>query len=1091
MSYSHSNLRTLFGAATFERGLQYFQKRYVLQLSTQEFVDETVIQASTAGSRNAIYEQYICIEESADALDIDGDCTCPVGYNCKHVVAVCLAFAQDAHTAAPAVQSLDPFTHWLQRMAAAGVAAPTPDHEYIVYLLKPDSSGQVDGGVRIETRVVKPRKNGLGFTRGRSIQIESIGFGARLVSDLDRDICSMLLAAGGYWHGPTLTGRAGYHAATALLESERCYWMDTDAAPLTAGPARQLELAWQSPYTDGDIELVSGIVGGGLALPTTPPLYLDPDQHVIGELNGRGLSSAQIALLGAAPRVAQQHAEGIAQALATDFAQLPMPLPTQVTARENSGQVPQPCLRLYGGGIEDEAWLILDFMYDPDRIHALPRVSTSVLTTSEGFVRVGRDPVAEDRAHARLSALGFSTAAAAAYGEPATRAIYVRVETDTLSWASSWSQFLREVLPQLSDEDWHIEYDASFDLQFETGSWSADIADDDSDSDWFSLGFRLDFGGTSLPLLDVLGPVLDADWSALPQTVAVPVGVRHFVEVPSARLRPLLDTLRALFGERTRAPDEERMRLSRYEAGLLTDLENQGFALEGGRRWRQLAQKLNDFDGIRAVPVPAELIATLRPYQQRGLDWLQFLCEYGFNGVLADDMGLGKTVQTLAHLLVEKGAGRLDCPALLVAPTSLMGNWQREAARFAPTLKVALLHGVDRGARYVDAAAADLLLTTYSLLPRDAERLGAINFHSVILDEAQNVKNPRAKAAQVLRRLKTRHRLCLTGTPLENHLGELWALFDFLMPGFLGERGVFRRIYRTPIEQHGDGARQAMLARRISPFMLRRNKQEVASELPPKTEMVQPIELGPAQAELYESIRASMDKRVREAIVRQGLARSHITILDALLKLRQVCCDPRLLKLRTGNSAPPSAKLEFLLDLLEELLAEGRKILLFSQFTSMLTLIEDELARRSIDYAKLTGQTRKRDEAIDRFRNGEVPLFVISLKAGGVGLNLPEADTVIHYDPWWNPAVEAQATDRAHRIGQTQPVFVYKLIVANSVEARMLELQERKRALAAGIYAGNSGASNLEFDADALASLLAPIEHDVAPVNERPPARTR
>ena len=421
-----------------------------------------------------------------------------------------------------------------------------------------------------------------------------------------------------------------------------------------------------------------------------------------------------------------------------------------------------------------------------------------------------------------------------------------------------------------------------------------------------------------------------------------------------------------------------------------------------------------------------------------------------------------------------------------------MGNWQREAARFAPTLKLALLHGGDRSARFVDAPTADLLLTTYPLLPRDADRLTSIEYHSVILDEAQNVKNPRAKAAQVLRRMTTRHRLCLTGTPLENHLGELWALFDFLMPGFLGEREVFNRSYRTPIERHGDSARQAVLARRLSPFLLRRTKQEVAAELPPKTEIVQPIELEAAQAELYESIRATMDKRVRDAIERQGLARSHITILDALLKLRQVCCDPRLLKLSTRGAVPPSAKFEFLFGLLEELLNEGRKILLFSQFTSMLALIEAELGRRGVGYAKLTGKTRNRDDAIDRFRSGAVPLFVISLKAGGVGLNLPEADTVIHYDPWWNPAVEAQATDRAHRIGQTQPVFVYKLIVANSVEARMVELQARKRSLAAGIYAGKDAARSLELDVDTLASLFAPIEFDNPGINarsRRPPQR--
>jgi SNF2 family DNA or RNA helicase len=329
-----------------------------------------------------------------------------------------------------------------------------------------------------------------------------------------------------------------------------------------------------------------------------------------------------------------------------------------------------------------------------------------------------------------------------------------------------------------------------------------------------------------------------------------------------------------------------------------------------------------------------------------------------------------------------------------------------------------------------------------------------------------------------VRTLEARHRLCLTGTPLENNLGELWALFDFLMPGFLGDADSFRRVYRTPIEVHHHPERQAALARRIAPFMLRRSKQAVATELPPKTEIIERIGIEGTQAQLYESVRVTVDRRVREAIASQGLARSHITVLDALLKLRQVCCDPRLLPVDSGTRPAPSAKLERLLELLEELRAEGRRVLVFSQFTSMLSLVEEALDERGIAYVKLTGKTKKRDEAIDSFRQGAVDVFLISLKAGGVGLNLPEADTVIHYDPWWNPAVEAQATDRAHRIGQTQPVFVYKLIIENSVEEKMLELQARKRSLAQGVYAAPGGEDGPLLDATLLARLLEPITAD-------------
>jgi SNF2 family DNA or RNA helicase len=316
--------------------------------------------------------------------------------------------------------------------------------------------------------------------------------------------------------------------------------------------------------------------------------------------------------------------------------------------------------------------------------------------------------------------------------------------------------------------------------------------------------------------------------------------------------------------------------------------------------------------------------------------------------------------------------------------------------------------------------------------------------------------------------------LCLTGTPLENHLGELWSLFHFLMPGFLGDTDTFRRLYRTPIEKRGDEPRRRSLARRIRPFVLRRTKEQVAVELPPKTEMVENVEIGGAQGDLYETVRAAMDQRVRAEIAARGLNQSQIVVLDALLKLRQVCCDPRLLKLDAAKKVKDSAKLARLLDMLEQLLAEGRRVLLFSQFTSMLELIEPELKARGIAYVKLTGETRDRKKPVDAFQSGKAPLFLISLKAGGTGLNLTAADTVIHYDPWWNPAVENQATDRAHRIGQDKPVFVYKLIVAGSVEEKIAALQASKAALAAGVL-GEGGAASAQLTQEDVAALFEPL----------------
>jgi SNF2 family DNA or RNA helicase len=309
---------------------------------------------------------------------------------------------------------------------------------------------------------------------------------------------------------------------------------------------------------------------------------------------------------------------------------------------------------------------------------------------------------------------------------------------------------------------------------------------------------------------------------------------------------------------------------------------------------------------------------------------------------------------------------------------------------------------------------------------------------------------------------------------MENHLGELWSQFAFLMPGLLGDAKRFARVFRTPIEKKQDGERRAVLARRLKPFLLRRTKAMVAADLPPKTEMVQPLELLGPQRDLYETVRLSMHEKVREAVAAKGLARSHIIVLDALLKLRQVCCDPRLVKLAAAKRVAASAKLAHLLEMLPALIEDGRRILLFSQFTSMLDLIKPELSGAGIDYVELRGDTTDRARPVARFQKGAVPLFLISLKAGGTGLNLTAADTVIHYDPWWNPAVEDQATDRAHRIGQDKPVFVYKLVAQGTVEERMLELQARKKALAAGLYAAG-GSTAAAFDAADLDRLLQPL----------------
>jgi superfamily II DNA or RNA helicase len=610
-----------------------------------------------------------------------------------------------------------------------------------------------------------------------------------------------------------------------------------------------------------------------------------------------------------------------------------------------------------------------------------------------------------------------------------------------------------------------------------------------------SLGIEID--GQTLDLAPMLADLLrrDARWLNAAKIAAfddlttvslrAPGGKR--IDAPAAPLKAIVSAMLDLLTDPNRPQNQGALRLGAWEARRLDALRaslldthrvgpHNAWQLEGDLGLATLAKRLSATGTPQIVAAPEGLHVQLRPYQLEGVAWLQYLRTHSLGGILADDMGLGKTAQALAHVLIEKHAGRLDLPVLVVLPTSLIFNWQLEAQRMAPGLRLLTLQGPQREAMFAQVPHHDLVLTTYPLLWRDLDTLATQNFHLVILDEAQMVKNAASRSARALRRLQTRHSLCLTGTPMENHLGELWAQFDWLMPGFLGDARQFASRWRKPIEENGETLRAALLAQRVRPFILRRRKQDVASELPPRTEVIQRVQLQGQQRELYESVRVAADVQVRRVLQRQSFKGAQISILDALLKLRQVCCDPHLVK---GNRPLPGmerAKLELLADLLPALVMEGRRVLVFSQFTELLELIAEQLQLLKLPFLSLTGKTPPpaRASVVARFQAQEVPVLLISLKAGGLGLNLTAADTVIHMDPWWNPAVEEQATARAHRIGQDQPVFVYKLVVQGSIEERMLELQARKLALTNSVL-GHDDAGASKFDAADLAALLAPL----------------
>ena len=1075
------------GTNFFERGKHYYTNGSVLQCKvTSEGALYTQLNAAVEGSASSPYKQNIRITWRPDykSAEIDGTCSCPVGYNCKHIAAVCMAY-QEGNKEGERKRQESGCLEWLDGLSRRTQVSPVDNQgEFIAYILKPTRKAYE---FMVEIIVTKAKKHG-GLSKGRKTSLSNLRYSHSYYTHLnqysyvapeDNELAKLFTALDpGYNAEPILTGTLGAIVLSKLLKTGRLFWQDLEAFPLRIGADRGLRFDWQL-NSEGNYQLHTAVEPSGRPILVDPPHYLDAKEGLIGKFTTTGLNTQQLGAILSAPPVPEKVADEFSYRLTVDHPDLDLPAPKKVDLQEIAGIEPIPQLTLYGEQANNARqyvhYMAVNFRYGAWLLSGHEAKDYSVINGPKGLVRIKRAVEIEKQAISRLLALGFTPTTVTEHS--GNEMIFGSYAKSALESASRWGQFLDTEVPTLEKEGWSIEFRDSFLLNFQSvDNWDAEISD--SQNDWFEMRFNVQVDGESLPLLPLIMPILESyDLNHLPEMLNIPVGDHRYLTIASDKIKPFLAILLELFGGSS-LDKNGSLKISRFNAASLADMERHSyglFAIKGGEELKKLAQKLNDFTGIAEVPVPENLKATLREYQKLGLNWLQFLREYAFAGILADDMGLGKTIQTLTHLLLEKQSGRMREPSLIIAPTSLLSNWRREAERFTPDLNMLILQGVERKQLFYKMRDYDLIMTTYPLLPRDEETLLEHQYHYLILDEAQIIKNPLSKGAQIVRQIKSRHRLCLTGTPMENHLGELWAQFDFLMPGFLGDNATFKKLYRTPIETFGDAEQKARLSKRIAPFMLRRTKQEVAAELPAKTEIIRSVPLYEKQAALYESIRLTMEKKVRDAIAERGLSRSHITILDALLKLRQTCCDPRTLKLDSAQNINESAKLDLLMEMLPELLEEGRKILVFSQFTRMIALIEDQLIKVGITYSKLTGQTKDRDSAIELFKSGEVDVFLISLKAGGIGLNLTEADTVIIYDPWWNPAVETQAADRAHRIGQDKPVFVYKLITENTVEEKMVAMQERKRALAESIYTDGAKEEALQLTADDLTALFEPL----------------
>ncbi len=689
-----------------------------------------------------------------------------------------------------------------------------------------------------------------------------------------------------------------------------------------------------------------------------------------------------------------------------------------------------PVKRVYLREEDDEMVAEARFGYAEHEVAYTPDLPVaSVARSPEGkLVRVHRDPEFEQEAWKGLSSFGLKRGATP--GE-----FLLRKNTSLVD-------FLIHHVPQMAEAGYEVfgeDVVTAARVNRSRPTLSLVVS---SGIDWFDVQAVVHFGD------------LDVSWAEMRKAMR---RKERYVKLADGSIGAIppewMERYRRLFG--LLEGDGESVKLSRAQVTLLDELVQDADDTRADEAFAQLRDRLRNVRTIPSQPLPQQFEGALRPYQKAGFDWLHFLHANSFGGCLADDMGTGKTVQTLAFLQSLKESGHLDAPALIVMPRSLLFNWQREAAQFTPELRVAVFANGQRDWSREALGEVDVVLTTYGILLRDVDVLREAGFHQVILDESQAIKNPLSLTARAARRLRCEHRLVLTGTPVENGTMELWSQFAFLNPGLLGSLEYFRKEFAGPIERDHDEGTAGLLRRMVFPFILRRTKEQVAADLPPRTERIVYCEMEPAQETVYARTRDYYRALLLGMIEEGGMDNARMKILEGLLRLRQACNHPALVDPAfTGGSA----KMDALLEMLETLRAEGHKALVFSQFTQMLALVRRELEARNIPYEYLDGQTRDRAARVDSFQgDATIPFFLISLKAGGLGLNLTAADYVIHIDPWWNPAVEMQAADRAHRIGQDKPVFIYRFIMRGSVEEKILQLQAAKRDLVAQIIQTDTG----------------------------------
>jgi superfamily II DNA or RNA helicase len=1048
-------------------GYEYQQKGHVLNIR----LSDGLLKARVKGNSNQIYNVYIDLKSWPT---IPARCSCRSTINCKHAAASLFAMQLREKDQIPLPTSNNlslPLDAWLRALSETEQKEKKQGATYeVAYLLEPQFD---DYQHRVVIRLAMRKclkKGGL----GKKTIFNTITESRRqyFKDDDEQIIAALLFSCGSHGWFEHITIRNA-DLLSKILVSKRAYLAKGNEPLLNLGAPLNAKLNWQLTACGSQFLSLEANGKAVLALLLDKVCYFDSKNNRFGLLM-TPYSPSLLKKLLTVPPVNFEEASLIAQKMAETNPELPRP---KIYATKETQKIkPQAVISFAAIELnEHDLLFVIHLSFDYEGIIVANNATYTHLFRAEGerLLEIQRDLSYEKEKYKELNQILAIRHADISEKLRAERDLdelilaHYKTENDLLG-------LHKQVVPLLKKKGWRVEFAHPIynePVDADELKWFSEINEEANDFFSYQLGILIDGKQVSIvPLVaELIGRLKRNSLDSLSdnERVKLPLPEGKVLHIALGRIKPLIRLLLQYGVRHLKA--NQTLRISRYQFVLMQETEQALIAISA--RWqgcgtlRNQLRQLTTLNNLPAVALPQGLTTTLRDYQQQGLNWLQLLRTSRFAGILADDMGLGKTIQTLAHLQVEKEQGRLTKASLIIVPTSLVGNWFAEAKRFTPELKVLVFHGSERHSD--DFENYDLIISTYGLILRDKSRFIDYPFYYLILDEAQWIKNERTKTTQIILQIQASHRLCLSGTPLENHLGELWSLFHFLMPGLLGDAKQFKKLFKIPIEKFNDTERKKLLAKRVQPFLLRRSKNQVASELPDKTEMIRTIELMGSQRDLYEAIRMSMEKKVREAMAKQGMGRSHIVLLDALLKLRQVCCDPKLLSMPEAEIAyGNSAKLDALMELLESLVDEGRRVLVFSQFTSMLRLIEEQLIKQNYGYLKLTGQTQNRQALVNTFQEGKVPIFLISLKAGGTGLNLTRADTIIHYDPWWNPSVEDQATDRSHRIGQDKPVFVYKLITSGTVEEAILAMQDKKRQLFEGILSDNAGGFLTLTDSD-------------------------